>query len=100
MKRLVAGAAVAVIVIPTLLSGCVRKVEEAPKETSAQTAAAAETTEKTDCKKKNDLYWSIDGIFDAGYVLMRVVYYQNYQTSIFVRRFFWCLEEKRAAAWF
>lgn len=54
----------------------------------------------TDCKKKNDLYWSIDGIFDAGYVLMRVVYYQNYQTSIFVRRFFWCLEEKRAAAWF
>ena len=48
MKRLVAGTAVAVIVIPTLLSGCVRKVEEAPKETSAQTTAAAETTEKTD----------------------------------------------------
>ena len=45
MKRLVAGAAVAVIVIPTLLSGCVRKVEEAPKETSAQTAAADQTTE-------------------------------------------------------
>ena len=32
MKRLVAGAAVAVIVIPTLLSGCVRKVEEDGKE--------------------------------------------------------------------
>lgn len=45
MKRLVAGAAVAVIVIPTLLSGCVRKVEEAPKETSAQTTAADQTTE-------------------------------------------------------
>lgn len=44
MKRIAAGIAVAVL-IPSLLTGCIRKVEEAQKETTAQTKADVETTE-------------------------------------------------------
>ena len=44
MKRLAAGIAIAVL-IPSMLTGCIRKVEEAQKETTAQTKAAADTTE-------------------------------------------------------
>ena len=48
MKRIVAGTVVAALMIPALLSGCVRKVEETQKETTAQTTAAAQSTEKAE----------------------------------------------------
>ena len=43
-KRLVAGIAAAAL-IPALLTGCIRKAEEAQKETAAQTKAEAQETE-------------------------------------------------------
>lgn len=42
MKRIAAGIAIAAL-IPTLLTGCIRKVEETPKETTAQPASSADT---------------------------------------------------------
>ncbi len=43
-RRIVAGIAVAAL-IPSLLTGCIRKVEEEPKETTAATSAKADATE-------------------------------------------------------
>ena len=42
MKKIAAGIAIAAL-IPTLLTGCIRKVEETPKETTAQPASSADT---------------------------------------------------------
>ncbi len=44
MRKVIAGVAIAAL-IPSLLTGCIRKVEEAPKETNASSSAASDSTE-------------------------------------------------------
>lgn len=53
MRRVTAGIAIAAL-IPTLLTGCIRKVEEAPKETNASTTAAADGTESSSTEEEKD----------------------------------------------
>ncbi len=64
MRRVTAGIAIAAL-IPTLLTGCIRKVEETPKETNASTTAASDGTETSSVETEKDSSSSSAAAADA-----------------------------------